>query len=425
MVRPADSGSERRGSHSGCPRGGRPGPDTPPNTVNGPVRSAPGAPQWPVATDGTGAARCGHAPLRRRSHSRSYRQIARCETADSRPTAPRSRGAMGPVRPLTLAPAPRVARSDPPGAPRVRLRACVIPHGGDYNPEHWPESVREDYRDLVVPAGCNVDTLRVFGWASLEPEARCFTFGLVVDENGIRRRHGNRHAWRLALARPPPPRRATGPHAAGALRPTPGSGPLAPGQRARQPPLVRQVRGAFRGRLQWRHESLDALSLRCHLHCECAPPVPDVRCRRAPREKGRGALRPRPARAAGADSPLCSCEWADGRACPVLFEGSSITWCSCEWADGRAPVRRRAWQRSAVPKVSLTCSPAGEGTAAPAGSAGYRGRRRPRALGGSRCIDPTMPRAGALMRTESGTGGDPEVRGARSVAARPWAPPRR
>ena len=44
-----------------------------------------------------------------------------------------------------------------------------ILHGGDYNPDQWPEDVwREDVR-LMRDARCNAMTVGVFAWTALEP----------------------------------------------------------------------------------------------------------------------------------------------------------------------------------------------------------------------------------------------------------------
>lgn len=51
-------------------------------------------------------------------------------------------------------------------------------HGADYNPEQWldyPDVLKEDMR-LMKLAKCNVMTVGVFSWASLEPEEGRFSF---------------------------------------------------------------------------------------------------------------------------------------------------------------------------------------------------------------------------------------------------------
>ncbi|MBC8060789.1 MAG: beta-galactosidase [Clostridiaceae bacterium] len=66
-------------------------------------------------------------------------------------------------------------------------------HGGDYNPEQWlkyPEILEEDIR-LMKLAKCNVMTLGVFSWVTLEPEEGKFNFDWLdkvinnLWENGI------------------------------------------------------------------------------------------------------------------------------------------------------------------------------------------------------------------------------------------------
>jgi beta-galactosidase len=50
-------------------------------------------------------------------------------------------------------------------------------HGADYNPEQWknnPEIIDEDIR-LMKLAGCNVMSLGIFSWVSLEPEEGVYT----------------------------------------------------------------------------------------------------------------------------------------------------------------------------------------------------------------------------------------------------------
>src|ERR1051326_1607394 len=107
---------------------------------------------------------------------------------------------------------------------------CIL-HGGDYNPEQWPESVWDDDVRLMQEAHVNVATLPVFGWVSLQPDEDTFTFDwldriveklhaggirvcmatatasvpawldqkypevLRVDVQGRKLKHGNRHTF--------------------------------------------------------------------------------------------------------------------------------------------------------------------------------------------------------------------------------------
>lgn len=117
----------------------------------------------------------------------------------------------------------------PSSSPFVTLPAVL--YGGDYNPEQWPEAIWDEDVRLMGEANVNIATLPVFGWVSLQPDEDTFTFEwldavldrlhsngvrvclatatasqpawvdrkypdvLVADENGVRRRHGNRHSF--------------------------------------------------------------------------------------------------------------------------------------------------------------------------------------------------------------------------------------
>lgn len=50
-------------------------------------------------------------------------------------------------------------------------------HGGDYNPEQWPESVWDEDMALMADACFRVATIGVFSWVTLEPEEGKFEFG--------------------------------------------------------------------------------------------------------------------------------------------------------------------------------------------------------------------------------------------------------
>jgi len=52
----------------------------------------------------------------------------------------------------------------------------AILHGGDYNPEQWPEEVWDEDVRLMQEAHVNVATLPVFGWVSLQPAEDQWTF---------------------------------------------------------------------------------------------------------------------------------------------------------------------------------------------------------------------------------------------------------
>lgn len=67
-----------------------------------------------------------------------------------------------------------------------------ILHGGDYNPEQWPEAVWADDMRLMKAAGCNAMTVGVFAWSRLEPAEGVYTFDWLdrimdlLHANGLR-----------------------------------------------------------------------------------------------------------------------------------------------------------------------------------------------------------------------------------------------
>ncbi|MCL6458075.1 MAG: beta-galactosidase [Gorillibacterium sp.] len=75
----------------------------------------------------------------------------------------------------------------------ISSRLPVFMHGADYNPDQWqhdPQIIAEDIR-LMKLAHCNVMSVGIFSWASLEPEEGIFNFDWldrILDtftENGI------------------------------------------------------------------------------------------------------------------------------------------------------------------------------------------------------------------------------------------------
>ena len=114
---------------------------------------------------------------------------------------------------------------------RVRFRCDRVYHGGDYNPDQWPEAVWDEDVRLMRQAGVTIATLPVFGWRALNPAEGVFTFEwldrvierldaagidlclatataaqpawvdakypdvLCADEYGRVRPHGNRHTF--------------------------------------------------------------------------------------------------------------------------------------------------------------------------------------------------------------------------------------
>jgi beta-galactosidase len=56
------------------------------------------------------------------------------------------------------------------------IRFPFVLHGGDYNPEQFPEAVWEEDLDLMKQASINIATLPVFGWGNLQPNEETWTF---------------------------------------------------------------------------------------------------------------------------------------------------------------------------------------------------------------------------------------------------------
>ena len=58
------------------------------------------------------------------------------------------------------------------------FRTDKLLHGGDYNPEQWlkrPDILEKDI-DMLEESGCNVVSLGIFSWSTLEPEEGVFYF---------------------------------------------------------------------------------------------------------------------------------------------------------------------------------------------------------------------------------------------------------
>lgn len=58
------------------------------------------------------------------------------------------------------------------------FRTETLLHGGDYNPEQWlnrPDILEKDL-DMLEEAGCNVVSLGIFSWSTLEPQEGVFHF---------------------------------------------------------------------------------------------------------------------------------------------------------------------------------------------------------------------------------------------------------
>ncbi|HEU4328662.1 MAG TPA: beta-galactosidase, partial [Roseiflexaceae bacterium] len=60
--------------------------------------------------------------------------------------------------------------------PPINPKAPFIWHGGDYNPEQWPQEVWDEDMALMRAAHFKVATVGVFSWVSLQPAEDRFTF---------------------------------------------------------------------------------------------------------------------------------------------------------------------------------------------------------------------------------------------------------
>ena len=58
----------------------------------------------------------------------------------------------------------------------INPRAPFIWHGGDFNPEQWPPETWDVNMALMQQSECNIATVGVFSWVSLQPEEERFTF---------------------------------------------------------------------------------------------------------------------------------------------------------------------------------------------------------------------------------------------------------
>ncbi len=113
----------------------------------------------------------------------------------------------------------------------IDLKFPFILHGGDYNPDQWPEEVWDEDVRLMNLSGVNVATVPVFGWGNLQTSEDTWDFGwldrvieklhaggirlclatataatppwldakypdiLVVERDGRKRKHGSRHTF--------------------------------------------------------------------------------------------------------------------------------------------------------------------------------------------------------------------------------------
>ena len=67
------------------------------------------------------------------------------------------------------------------------FRTDKLLHGGDYNPEQWlkRQDILEKDIDMLEESGCNVVSLGIFSWSTLEPEEGVFHFEKVLKDSGV------------------------------------------------------------------------------------------------------------------------------------------------------------------------------------------------------------------------------------------------
>jgi beta-galactosidase len=117
------------------------------------------------------------------------------------------------------------------GRSRPEVSFGRVLYGADYNPDQWQPAVWDEDMRLMKDAHVTAVSVPIFGWVGLQPDEDTFTFDwlddvlgrlagndvgvclatatasvpawvdqrypdvLVVDEDGVRRRHGNRHSF--------------------------------------------------------------------------------------------------------------------------------------------------------------------------------------------------------------------------------------
>ncbi len=92
--------------------------------------------------------------------------------------------------------------------PPINPKFPFFLHGGDYNPEQWPEEVWEQDMRLMKLAHCNAMSVNIFAWARLEPAEGQFDFSwldrvmdMIAENSGVTilaTPSGARPAWLAA-----------------------------------------------------------------------------------------------------------------------------------------------------------------------------------------------------------------------------------
>ena len=75
--------------------------------------------------------------------------------------------------------------------PPVNPKCPHFLHGGDYNPDQWPQETWDDDMRLMKLAACNAMSVGIFSWSQLQPAEDTFTFDWLdrimdkLDQNGL------------------------------------------------------------------------------------------------------------------------------------------------------------------------------------------------------------------------------------------------
>ena len=93
------------------------------------------------------------------------------------------------------------------------FRTDKLLHGGDYNPEQWlkrPDILEKDI-DMLEESGCNVVSLGIFSWSTLEPEEGVFHFecrksliSFIKEEflqSWLHRQVQDQNGWQISIRR--------------------------------------------------------------------------------------------------------------------------------------------------------------------------------------------------------------------------------
>lgn len=71
--------------------------------------------------------------------------------------------------------------------PPINARFPHLLHGGDYNPDQWPEAIWQEDMRLMKLAHCNSASVGIFAWVKSEPAEGQFEFGRLAHQAGLKR----------------------------------------------------------------------------------------------------------------------------------------------------------------------------------------------------------------------------------------------